>query len=268
MSWLTENLIANRTIAELIDVNVYHGRWPFRSLQLDAPELLADALTRRGVRQAWVGSLDAILHRDMATVNERTAATCQRFADQGWRAVGCVNPTLPDWEDDLRRCHQQHGMFAIRLHPNYHGYRLEDAKGRKLLELASDLGLLVQIAISMEDERTQHPLMQVPKTDPKPLMGLLEDLPQLRVMLLNLFHGFRADLAGSLAKPSRVWFDIATLEGVEGVAKLVAATDADSVVYGSYQPLFYLDAAYFKLIESGLPDSTLARIASTNASQF
>ncbi|MGN6545542.1 MAG: amidohydrolase family protein [Aureliella sp.] len=251
--------------APRIDVNVYTSRWPFRRLPLDEPSRLAEALRARGVVEAWVGSFDALLHRDVAAVNQRTVDDCRRFGDGTWRPVGCVNPKLPDWEEDLRRCHEDHGMFAIRLHPNYHNYKLNDAECEKLLAKAAERGLLVQIAISMEDARTQHPLCAVPRTDHVPVKGLLQKMPELRVMILNMFHGARPDAAAAIAVPGRVWFDIATLEGIEGVAKLVAATQADSVVYGSLAPLFYPDAAHGKLVESGLPESSLARIRLDNA---
>lgn len=250
---------------DLIDVNVFTSRWPFRRLPLDRPERLAEALTQRGISQAWVGNLDALLHRDMAAVNAATAEECRRFGNGTWRAVGCVNPKLPDWEEDLRRCHETHRMFAIRLHPNYHRYKLDDPDCVRLLSAAARRGLLVQIALSMEDDRTQHPLCPAPRADHSPLKKILQDIPDLRVMILNMFHGARVDSAAAVTVAGRTWFDIATLEGVEGVGKLVAAIGADSAVYGSLAPVFYPEAAALKLAESGLAVSLLTRIRAGNA---
>ena len=248
----------------LIDVNVFTSRWPFRRVPLDEPAKLATALESCGVTEAWVGSFDGLLHRDIGAVNAGTAEDCQRYGGGKWRAVGCVNPKLPDWQEDLRRCHEVHDMFAIRLHPNYHAYKLSDPECLQLLSAAAGRGLLVQIALSMEDVRTQHPLCPAPRTDHAPLKIILQDIAELRVMILNMFHGARVESAAAIALPGRVWFDIATLEGVEGVAKLVAVTSVDSVVLGSLAPLFYPEAAHLKLAESGLPDSTLQRIRVTN----
>ncbi|MGN6134261.1 MAG: amidohydrolase family protein [Aureliella sp.] len=254
--------IASSSPTDLVDVNVYTSRWPFRRLPLDRPERLAGALRQRGVTQAWVGSFDALLHRDLAAVNAATVDDCQRYGEGVWQPVGALNPSLPDWREDLRRCHEDYHMSAVRLHPNYHRYKLEDPPCIELLRETSKRGLLVQIAISMEDVRTQHPLCQVPRVDPAPLKKLMSDLPELRVMLLNQFHGARAESAAALAVPGRTWFDFATLEGIEGVAKLVAAVGVDQVVYGSFAPLFYPESAQLKLAESGLPESTQAQIRS------
>lgn len=249
-----------------IDVNVYFSRWPFRRLPSDEPDRLADSLAQSGVTEAWVGSFDALLHRDIASVNERTAEACRDRASMGWKAVGCVNPMLPDWVEDLRRCHEQYRMFAVRLHPNYHKYNLEDPSCQQLLKEAADRKLLVQIAASMEDARTQHPLCQVPRVNPVRIVEQLDSLPGLRVMWLNFFLGANAANAVAVLRRGRVWFDIATLEGIEGVGKLVQTLSPDSVVYGSLSPLFYASSAQLKLQESGLPESLLDRIRATNAS--
>src|SRR6185295_6640718 len=139
-----------------IDTNVYLGRWPFRRLAFDESAALVEKLKSRGVTQAWVGSFDGLLHRDLAAVNQRLADECQRPGFEMFRPFGSINPILPDWEDDLRRCHEMHRMLGIRLHPNYHGYSLEDARFAELLRQASERELIVQLALSMEDERTQH----------------------------------------------------------------------------------------------------------------
>src|SRR5204863_6795783 len=62
----------------IVDVNVSLSRWPFRRLRGDELPELVSMLQARGVTQAWAGSFDALLHKDMAGVNERLAADCAR----------------------------------------------------------------------------------------------------------------------------------------------------------------------------------------------
>ena len=104
----------------MIDTNVSLFRWPYRRLIGDDPEELVTRLRARGVTQAWAGSFEALLCRDMAGVNLRLARRVVKpvpaffcrldvstpncriggtiFAAAtkpiAWRAFGCIRITM------------------------------------------------------------------------------------------------------------------------------------------------------------------------------
>lgn len=253
------------TPTELIDVNVSLSYWPFRRLPGDeTPELVAE-LRRQGVTQAWAGSFDALLHRDLAGVNVRLAAECREYGEGLLVPFGAVNPKLPDWEEDVRRCHEEHKMAGLRLHPNYHGYKLDDPDFAKLLDLAAARKLIVQIPLTMEDERTQHPLVLVPHVDVTPLVAHARQRPGLKLVLLNAFRSLRGEKLETIAKAGNVSFDIGMLELVGGVGDLIQKIGVDSILFGSYAPFFYFESAVLKLKESALEPTEHRAIASGNA---
>ena len=249
----------------LIDVNTYLGRWPLRHLPGEDTADLVSRLRRHGVVQAWVGSVDALLHRDMAAVNARLADECRRHEDGLLVPFGSVNPKLPDWQDDLRCCVEEHHMAGIRLHPNYHGYTLEDPDFARLLHLAAERGLIVQLALIMEDERTMHPLLRVEPTSVTGLLGHLKQTPGLRLVLLNSQRVLSGRALAALIAAGEVYVEIAMLEGVGGVAGLLAQVPLNRVLFGSYTPVFYFESALLKLQESPLGVEQLGAIRCENA---
>jgi predicted TIM-barrel fold metal-dependent hydrolase len=224
-----------------------------------------EKLRSQGVSQAWCGSFDALLHRDIGSVNARLAEECQQHGDGMLVPFGAINPMLPDWAEDVRRCHEEHRMPGIRLHPNYHGYKLDGEEFAQLAKLAAERKLIVQIAVTLEDERTLHPLVQVPHVDVAPLVEIVESLPDLRVVLLNAHRNVRADLRQKLVAAGQVYFDIATLEGVGGVEKLLVELPMERILFGSHFPLFYVESALLKLQESPLAGGQIEAIRQGNA---
>lgn len=237
---------------EWIDVNVSVGQWPFRRVHGDAPSDLVEILRSGGVTQAWAGSLEGLFQRDVAGVNDRLARTCREQGGGMLVPFGTVNPALPDWEEDLRRCHEVHKMPGIRLHPNYQGYQLDDPNFAELLIQSSRRELIVQLVASMEDERTQHPQFRVPHVDFRMLEGLLPRIGRLKLVLLNAFRANRVGMVANLARLGRVCVDIAMLEGSGAVRPLLDALPAGRVLFGSHAPLFVWSASEGKLRESGL----------------
>ncbi|MBI4902626.1 MAG: metal-dependent hydrolase [Acidobacteria bacterium] len=239
----------------ILDTNVSLSRYPFRRLPLDETPKLVAKLKQHKVTRALAGSFDAMLHHDLGAVNERTARECKEYGGGILAPVGCVDPTQPDWREELRRCHEAYRMTAIRLHPNYHGYTLADSAARELFADAARRKLLVQIPLEMEDERTLHPRLKVAPVDWRPCAELAAVGPTLRLQILNcrLFPAIKA---------KNVWFDFSMTEGVHGIRRLTDSVGTSQVVFGSHAPFYYWESALLKVTESGLDAAALCE---TNA---
>ena len=254
----------------MIDTNVNLFHWPFRRLEGDEPADLVRNLRQKGVTRAWAGSFEGLLHRDVGGVNARLADACRRHGANFLVPFGTVNPKQPDWQEDLRRCVEVHQMPGIRLHPNYHGYTLDDPVVTELLTITESRKLLVEIALAMEDERTQYALMRIPPVDPTPLLALVPRMQNLRVVLINAgYQGVHTtEHISELAKTGSVYFDIARTEGIGAVARLVKQTSPSRVMFGSHYPFFYFESSFLKVREAGLPDDQALAVMEGNAREL
>lgn len=260
----THALSASLPSSSLVDVNVSLGRWPSRRLPLDETSRLAARLRRHGVTQAWAGSFDAVFGSDLAAANANLAAACRKQGHEWLLPFGSVNLARTDWEHEFHRCVTEHQMRGLRLHPNYHGYKLNDPAFARLLALADSHGLVVQLALALEDERVQSARTRAPHVDVTPLLTLLKTPAGARVMLLNWHRAVSLERVRQLAALG-VCLDIATLENVGGVASLVAQIPSGRIVFGSHAPFFYFEAALLKLQESDLPPGQLDAIRELTA---
>ena len=256
---------ADDVVLKIIDTNVSLFQWPFKRLPLDELDALVNKLRSLGITQAWAGSFEGVLHRDIAGVNHRLADACARHPEL--IPIGSINPQLPDWTEDLRRCIALHDMPGIRLHPNYHQYALDSQDCARLLELATRAGRFVQIAATMEDTRTQHPQLSVPDVDLEPLASLVSRLPGARVQILN--YRPRKPLLDKLAKTSGLYFDTARVDGTDAVPTLVSQVPHNRVMLGTHAPFLIPESALIRLHESSrFGADELGRVLYGNAEQF
>lgn len=247
--------------SRLTDCHVSLGHYPFRSLEAEDTEAFAALLRKRGVTEAWAGAFEGLLRRDVAAVNKELAEACRQNSGL-LRPCGTVNLALPAWQDDVRRCVEEHGMRVVRLHPNYHGYALDAPAFRELLELAAKHRLLVQLVAQLEDERTQNPAVRVAPVNLKPLPVLMQEMKETRVMLLN---ANAAMVLRHLQECPNVWLDFAMIEGVGGVETLLKTWPQERLVFGSFAPVFYWEAAELKMQESALSEAQMKAVAWANA---
>lgn len=255
---------ADETV-EIIDTNISLFQWPCRRLPYDNTVELVNKLKSLGITEAWAGSFEGLLHRDLVGVNRRLDDECGKHPMLV--PVGSVNPNLPDWEHDLETCLRELRMPGIRLHPNYHGYTLDDPRFVELLELTTKLKGFVQLAVAMEDERTQHPLLRVPEVDLSPLPGILSRMGGVRLQLLN--YRPRTAMLRQLAPLRGLYFDVARVDGTNGISELAEHVTIERLLTGSHAPFLIPEAALIRLHESRtLSRDQLRKIMDGNAEQF
>jgi predicted TIM-barrel fold metal-dependent hydrolase len=257
----------------IIDTNVHLFDWPFRTLKYGRTTDLVAKLKKHRITQAWAGNFEAVLHKNLDLANSRLAEECRSRGEGMLLPFGSVNPIWPDWEEDLRRCHEVYRMPGVRLYPNYHNYKLDRPEVVQLLRRAAERGLVVQIAIELEDERVHHPVINVPPVDATPLIEALKAVPTARVELLN---GVTALRKPGLTRETTVVFDIANLEGTGAVGRLIEGKLAQirsdlpqsRLLFGSHAPYLPCEAALLRLFESPLERDQLLAIMRDNASRL
>lgn len=249
----------------IIDVNVNLSRWPTRRFRDDETATLVAKLQSMEVVEAWAGSFDGLLHKDIAGVNARLAEECSLNTAIRLRPFGSINPQLPDWEEDLRRCAEVHHMPGIRVHPNYHGYKLDDPSFARLLKIAAERGLIVSLIVQMEDERMMHPLLRVRPVDLQPLAELVKTTVNLRLVVLNVGRLLRNEPLTQLLGAGEVYIDIAMHDGLGVIGEVLKQVPLERMLFGSHTPFHYFEAGIFKMQESSLAAFQLRAIQSENA---
>jgi len=257
----------------IIDTNVNLFNWPFRALKYRDTRALVAKLKKHRVIEAWAGSFEALLAKDMNGVNARLAAECLEHGPGFLIPFGSVNLAWPDWQEDVRRCHEVHKMPGIRIYPGYQPFDLDHPGMESLLKMASERGLILQVVFGMEDPRVHHPVINVGPVTFGPLVKAVKGTPDAKVQLLH-FSGSGEDenLSQFMNKPN-TFMDISRLEGNGAVGRLIgsimglpsARVPVERIVFGSHAPYFPVETAILKLIESPLEVQQLQAIMRGNA---
>jgi len=218
----------------ITDTHVYVGDWPHRELGGRNAADLPALLRRNQVTQAWVGCFDGLFHKDIAAVNERLAKFCTQQSETKLLPFGTVNPMLPDWEDDLCRCHEKFRMPGIRLHPGYHGYTLDDPRFAKLLLLATERRHIVQLVARLDEAPHKWLSPRFTQVELSPLVEILPTLPELRLLIFGGNVATYDKATSTIAGMNQVYCDF---KGTVSGSKLTGRTLISRTVFASAVPL-------------------------------
>lgn len=262
----------------IIDTNVNLFEWPFRTLKYgtSTPSLI-EKLQQHRIVQAWAGSFEALFAKNIDLVNSRLAETCKKEGKGMLIPFGTVNPSWPDWEEDLRRCHEVHRMPGIRIYPIYQMIDLGDPLFVKLLHAVTERGMILQIVGDMEDSRHLHPIVAVRPLSFEPLLKLLKELPGARVQLLHWNGRMGPKLLDQLVQETTVTLDISRLESNGAIGRLIegkpwsgsaAPVPVERLLFGSHAPYFPVEANILRLFESPLTLQQMTAIMHQNAERL
>lgn len=261
----------------LIDTNVNLFEWPFRRLKYGETKALVSKLRSHRIRQAWAGSFEALFHKDISGVNARLAEECRINGEGMLLPFGTVNLAWPDWEEDLRRCHEIHKMPGIRIYPSYQTFDLDHPEFPRLVHLIAKWGLILQIVGDMDDSRNHHPIVLARDINMEPLVDIMKKEPKAKVQLLYWNHRVGNKLLERLVKETSAVFDIARIETSGGLGRLIEGNPWSGpalpipfsrLLFGSHAPYFPVETNIIKLLESPLTMEQAEAIMESNAHDF
>lgn len=262
---------------DIIDTNIHLMDYPFRTLKYGKTKDLVSKLRRHRIIEGWAGSFEALFHKDIQGVNARLAEECRVNGDQMLLPFGTVNLAWPDWEEDLRRCHEVHRMPGIRLYPIYQTFDLTHPDFPRFVELATARDMIIQIVGDITDSRHHHPIVQVRDLNLEPLVEVMKQFPQAKIQVLNWNHRIRQNLLQKLISETTVGLDISHIEGTGAVGRLIQGNSwsgkghpvpVTRFLFGSYAPYFPVEANLIKLFESPLNLKEMTSIMQSNAQNF
>ena len=257
----------------IIDTNVNLFDWPFRALKYRDTKALVAKLKKHRIIEAWAGSFEALLSKDMNGVNARLAAECREHGPGFLIPFGSVNLAWPDWEEDVRRCHEVHKMPGLRIYPGYQPFDLDHPGMESLLKMTSERGLILQVVFGMEDPRVYHPIINVGPVSFGPLLQAVRSTPDAKVQLLHFTGPTSAVALSQFMAKANTFMDISRLEGNGAIGRMIGAitglpsarVPVERIVFGSHAPYFPVETALLKLIESPLDAPQLHAIMQDNA---
>jgi predicted TIM-barrel fold metal-dependent hydrolase len=262
---------------DIIDTNVNLFAWPFRRMKYWETRSLVAKLRQHRITKAWAGNFEALFSKSIGEVNARLAKECRVNGEGILMPFGTVNLAWPDWEEDLRRCHEIYRMPGIRLYPTYQTFDLDHIDFPRLMSMATDRGLIIQIVGDMEDSRVHHPIVLTREVSLEPLVNIMKKIPQAKVQLLSWNERVNSELLKKLVSDTSIVLDTSWIESTGGLGRLIGGNTwsgpetpvpVERLFFGSHAPYFPVEANIIKLFESPLTLEQMKAVMNVNAGEF
>lgn len=251
---------------KLFDINTAIGHWPFQQLPYESAAALEAHLKKYDISGALTVNTHGLFYRDVQNANIELA----QWIGGNPFFTGCasINPAYPQWEKDLQRCVEEFNFRAMRLTPPYHGYEADSPLTDKALDAAEKFDIPVLIPQRIMDLRQRHHLDVSNIVAPETIFELAKRHPLCRIVCTETLIS-DVELV-QLAPLKNVSIELSRqLTGFSGVFRRVADTiGADRILFGSGAPFKEVLPSVIKILDSGLPEEALHKIAYQNSNML
>lgn len=211
-------------------------------------------------------------------VNSSLIEQNEHLKEQGIITFGGMHPDYEPYRSQLQRL-KENGIPGIKLHPAYQAVDLDDIRMLRIIDCASELGLITLIHAGIDIGINEHNYSSVSQ-----ILALLDQVHPEKLVLAHMgnwgcWDEVEQDLAGA-----PVWFDTAFSIGAitpypgqeallyrnanlsdEDFIRLVRKHGTDKILFGSDSPWDSQSAYIRQVNEMALRDDEKAQILSDNA---
>ena len=236
----------------IIDCHAHFGEFSRTLvLQRDA-ETMISAMDRAGVEKLCVSSFLSI-GPECKTGNDMVASAVRKYPNR-FIGYGVVNPNRPqEINGELKRCFDELGMSAIKIHPAFHQYPISGSAYRQVFEFAAARKL---------------PILSHEWGTPQFLWDLSAEFPVVRFIIAHLgFWNGRDDFAYRevLRQRQNVFVDLVYSNiYYNALERLIGMIGAEQILWGSDFPLHDLPYQLGRLLYANLTDDQKRKIAGEN----
>ncbi len=247
----------------MFDINAKLGHWPYRPVR--GIEALLRAMDAYGIERAAVSSLSAVHFLNPQDGNDELFRLVAARRDR-MVPLAVINARFTGWQDDLAACRVEHGVKGVVLHPNYHGFSLDDPLLGELMSEAARGAFPVCVQVGLDDVRRQFRDARVEDVLPEAVGDFARAHPDVNIIALGLKFGQPERTGDPL--PDNLFFDTSNYERMDEIEAAVERFGAEKLLFGTNFPLFMPLANVDKVRKADIAESARQAISAGNAARL